>query len=263
MWHIDCRFRSFKQDFSRFWKFYRIVIVMVRKCPDLYKGNFCHVCISLLFVHLFPDEETGLEIHKLSHPPSFNMERRRSRAVLYQLSGHLQDKTKSKLKINNVSHVDFLFGPGRIWSLVMNICNEQSQGCNNGSRLIDAFNSSTMHWQRKMFWHPHLIMMTKDLQNYEIRGTFIWMNNVKFIPWNPPCWNICASCTQTIWLTCFIHVLEFCYCTMSRESLGPMQTRSQNTKWRTSRSHASSSFTMVLSRLAGIGSSCLLRFMLP
>lgn len=32
------------------------------------------------------------------------MERRRSRAVLYQLSGHLQkqDKTKSKLKINNV-----------------------------------------------------------------------------------------------------------------------------------------------------------------
>uniref|UniRef100_A0A8D3E0C1 Voltage-gated delayed rectifier potassium channel KCNH4 n=1 Tax=Scophthalmus maximus TaxID=52904 RepID=A0A8D3E0C1_SCOMX len=34
---------------------------------------------------------------------SFSVERRRSRAVLYQLSGHLQkqDKTKSKLKINN------------------------------------------------------------------------------------------------------------------------------------------------------------------
>uniref|UniRef100_A0A3Q3VY31 Potassium voltage-gated channel, subfamily H (eag-related), member 3 n=1 Tax=Mola mola TaxID=94237 RepID=A0A3Q3VY31_MOLML len=53
---------------------------------------------------LFPDEETGLEIHKVNHPAGFNMERRRSRAILYQLSGHLQkqDKTKSKLKINNV-----------------------------------------------------------------------------------------------------------------------------------------------------------------
>ncbi|KAM9328449.1 voltage-gated delayed rectifier potassium channel KCNH8-like [Pholidichthys leucotaenia] len=49
------------------------------------------------------DEETGLEIHQVNRPPGFNMERRRSRAVLYQLSGHLQkqDKSKSKLKINN------------------------------------------------------------------------------------------------------------------------------------------------------------------
>ncbi|XP_028997322.1 potassium voltage-gated channel subfamily H member 3-like [Betta splendens] len=49
------------------------------------------------------DEETGLEIHQITRPPGFNVERRRSRAVLYQLSGHLQkqDKTKSKLKINN------------------------------------------------------------------------------------------------------------------------------------------------------------------
>uniref|UniRef100_A0A3Q2SR93 Voltage-gated delayed rectifier potassium channel KCNH4 n=1 Tax=Fundulus heteroclitus TaxID=8078 RepID=A0A3Q2SR93_FUNHE len=40
---------------------------------------------------------------KSFRPPGCNMERRRSRAVLYQLSGHLQkqDKTKSKLKINN------------------------------------------------------------------------------------------------------------------------------------------------------------------
>ncbi|TKS66444.1 Potassium voltage-gated channel subfamily H member 3 [Collichthys lucidus] len=50
------------------------------------------------------DEESGLEIRQVSRPPGFNMERRRSRAVLYQLSGHLQkqDKTKSKLKINNI-----------------------------------------------------------------------------------------------------------------------------------------------------------------
>ena len=56
---------------------------------------------------LVSDEETGLEIHQVSRPPGFSVERRRSRAVLYQLSGHLQkqDKTKSKLKINNVRHV--------------------------------------------------------------------------------------------------------------------------------------------------------------
>uniref|UniRef100_A0A8C9YSB1 Voltage-gated delayed rectifier potassium channel KCNH4 n=1 Tax=Sander lucioperca TaxID=283035 RepID=A0A8C9YSB1_SANLU len=48
-------------------------------------------------------DETGLEIRPISRPAGFNMERRRSRAVLYQLSGHLQkqDKTKTKLKINN------------------------------------------------------------------------------------------------------------------------------------------------------------------
>uniref|UniRef100_A0A8C1KXH6 Voltage-gated delayed rectifier potassium channel KCNH4 n=1 Tax=Cyprinus carpio TaxID=7962 RepID=A0A8C1KXH6_CYPCA len=34
-------------------------------------------------------------------PPGFNANRRRSRAVLYQLSGHLQKQDKSKLKINN------------------------------------------------------------------------------------------------------------------------------------------------------------------
>ncbi|XP_058478311.1 potassium voltage-gated channel subfamily H member 8-like isoform X1 [Solea solea] len=49
------------------------------------------------------DEEKSLEIRQISCPSGFNVERRRSRAVLYQLSGHLQkqDKTKSKLKINN------------------------------------------------------------------------------------------------------------------------------------------------------------------
>ncbi|RVE75469.1 hypothetical protein OJAV_G00016870 [Oryzias javanicus] len=49
------------------------------------------------------DEENSLEVHKVGRPSGCNMERRRSRAVLYQLSGHLQkqDKTKSKLKINN------------------------------------------------------------------------------------------------------------------------------------------------------------------
>ncbi|XP_038840372.1 potassium voltage-gated channel subfamily H member 3-like, partial [Salvelinus namaycush] len=36
-----------------------------------------------------------------ARPPGFDNNRRRSRAVLYQLSGHLQKQDKSKLKINN------------------------------------------------------------------------------------------------------------------------------------------------------------------
>uniref|UniRef100_A0A3Q3FSV6 Voltage-gated delayed rectifier potassium channel KCNH4 n=1 Tax=Labrus bergylta TaxID=56723 RepID=A0A3Q3FSV6_9LABR len=49
------------------------------------------------------NNETGLKVQQVSCPPGFDRERRRSRAVLYQLSGHLQrqDKSKSKLKINN------------------------------------------------------------------------------------------------------------------------------------------------------------------
>ncbi|MEQ2209874.1 Potassium voltage-gated channel subfamily H member 3, partial [Xenoophorus captivus] len=47
------------------------------------------------------DEEIGLEIRQVNRPPGCNMERRRSRAVLYQLSGHLQKQDKTKLKINN------------------------------------------------------------------------------------------------------------------------------------------------------------------
>ncbi|XP_042162685.1 potassium voltage-gated channel subfamily H member 3 [Oncorhynchus tshawytscha] len=47
------------------------------------------------------DEETGLEMHKVTRPPGFNTNRRRSRAVLYHLSGHLQKQDKSKIKLNN------------------------------------------------------------------------------------------------------------------------------------------------------------------
>lgn len=40
-------------------------------------------------------------------PPASVMGRRRSRAVLYQLSGHYKpEKVKTKLKINNVSSLD-------------------------------------------------------------------------------------------------------------------------------------------------------------
>uniref|UniRef100_A0A3Q2XEE9 Voltage-gated delayed rectifier potassium channel KCNH4 n=1 Tax=Hippocampus comes TaxID=109280 RepID=A0A3Q2XEE9_HIPCM len=47
------------------------------------------------------DEETGLEVHQVTRPPGFNANRRRSRAVLYHLSGHLQKQDKNKLKLNN------------------------------------------------------------------------------------------------------------------------------------------------------------------
>lgn len=63
------------------------------------KGNQLKWYMAVLCL----DEETGLEVHKVTRPPGFNANRRRSRAVLYQLSGHLQKQDKSKLKINNVS----------------------------------------------------------------------------------------------------------------------------------------------------------------
>ncbi|XP_051879048.1 potassium voltage-gated channel subfamily H member 8 [Pristis pectinata] len=54
--------------------------------------------------NLSPDSTHGpddLEISKNTRPPGFNANRRRSRAVLYHLSGHLQKQDKSKLKLNN------------------------------------------------------------------------------------------------------------------------------------------------------------------
>uniref|UniRef100_A0A3B4ZFQ2 Voltage-gated delayed rectifier potassium channel KCNH4 n=1 Tax=Stegastes partitus TaxID=144197 RepID=A0A3B4ZFQ2_9TELE len=47
-----------------------------------------------------PDTGEFTEI-TVTRPPGFNANRRRSRAVLYHLSGHLQKQDKSKLKINN------------------------------------------------------------------------------------------------------------------------------------------------------------------
>ncbi|XP_053326715.1 potassium voltage-gated channel subfamily H member 8-like [Spea bombifrons] len=48
-----------------------------------------------------PTEEDDLEIYTDTRPPGFNANRRRSRAVLYHLSGHLQKQDKSKIKLNN------------------------------------------------------------------------------------------------------------------------------------------------------------------
>lgn len=63
----------------------------------------CAVIVTQHVTISSTDEETGLEVHQVTRPPGFNTNRRRSRAVLYHLSGHLQKQDKSKLKINNVS----------------------------------------------------------------------------------------------------------------------------------------------------------------
>lgn len=50
-------------------------------------------------------DDTG---NSLQVPAGCNMGRRRSRAVLYQLSGHYKpEKVKTKLKLGNVSIVEF------------------------------------------------------------------------------------------------------------------------------------------------------------
>ncbi|KAG9477495.1 hypothetical protein GDO78_002734 [Eleutherodactylus coqui] len=46
-------------------------------------------------------DDDELEVYTDTRPPGFNANRRRSRAVLYHLSGHLQKQDKSKLKLNN------------------------------------------------------------------------------------------------------------------------------------------------------------------
>uniref|UniRef100_A0A4W4GSC6 Voltage-gated delayed rectifier potassium channel KCNH4 n=1 Tax=Electrophorus electricus TaxID=8005 RepID=A0A4W4GSC6_ELEEL len=46
-------------------------------------------------------ETAGGEHRQVPRPQGFNANRRRSRAVLYQLSGHLQKQDKTKLKLNN------------------------------------------------------------------------------------------------------------------------------------------------------------------
>ncbi|KAM4024311.1 voltage-gated delayed rectifier potassium channel KCNH8-like [Anomaloglossus baeobatrachus] len=48
-----------------------------------------------------PTDDDELEVYTDTRPPGFNANRRRSRAVLYHLSGHLQKQDKSKLKLNN------------------------------------------------------------------------------------------------------------------------------------------------------------------
>lgn len=54
---------------------------------------------------LLPDD--GAVAERLQIPEGVNMGRRRSRAVLYQLSGHYKpEKMKTKMKLNSVSIPD-------------------------------------------------------------------------------------------------------------------------------------------------------------
>lgn len=51
-------------------------------------------------------QDAGEPVNDLDIPAGCNMGRRRSRAVLYQLSGHYKpEKIKTKLKLNNVSNM--------------------------------------------------------------------------------------------------------------------------------------------------------------
>jgi len=60
--------------------------------------------------YFFVDANGNLDLDPEAPPVNYN--RRRSRAVLYQLSGHYkQDRRKSKLKINNVRKNCYLFVP--------------------------------------------------------------------------------------------------------------------------------------------------------
>lgn len=53
------------------------------------------------------DDGSSETKHDFEIPAGVNMGRRRSRAVLYQLSGHYKlDKPKTKLKLNNVRNLN-------------------------------------------------------------------------------------------------------------------------------------------------------------
>uniref|UniRef100_A0A672IIC5 Voltage-gated delayed rectifier potassium channel KCNH4 n=1 Tax=Salarias fasciatus TaxID=181472 RepID=A0A672IIC5_SALFA len=82
----------YKKSGSRFWCLLDIVPIKNEKSE----------VVLFLVSHKDITENKDLD-HGNDSDVGFSMERRRSRAVLYQLSGHLQkqDKTKSKLKINN------------------------------------------------------------------------------------------------------------------------------------------------------------------
>lgn len=55
------------------------------------------------------DDDDNNNGNSLQVPAGCNMGRRRSRAVLYQLSGHYKpEKVKTKLKLSNVRHNNFI-----------------------------------------------------------------------------------------------------------------------------------------------------------
>ncbi|KAM9304731.1 voltage-gated delayed rectifier potassium channel KCNH8-like [Gastrophryne carolinensis] len=95
----------YKKSGASFWCLLDIVPIKNEK-GEVVLFLASHKDISATKSNLSPDnfrltEEEDLEIYTDTRPPGFNANRRRSRAVLYHLSGHLQKQDKSKLKLNN------------------------------------------------------------------------------------------------------------------------------------------------------------------
>nr|DBA19995.1 TPA: hypothetical protein GDO54_015737 [Pyxicephalus adspersus] len=94
----------YKKSGASFWCLLDIVPIKNEK-GEVVLFLASHKDISNTKSNLSPDNnkhtEEDLEIYTDTRPPGFNANRRRSRAVLYHLSGHLQKQDKSKLKLNN------------------------------------------------------------------------------------------------------------------------------------------------------------------
>ncbi|XP_069471930.1 potassium voltage-gated channel subfamily H member 8-like isoform X2 [Ambystoma mexicanum] len=96
--------RLYKKNGASFWCLLDIVPIKNEK-GEVVLFLASHKDISDTKNKQFPESNKptadDLEIYTDTRPPGFNANRRRSRAVLYHLSGHLQKQDKSKLKLNN------------------------------------------------------------------------------------------------------------------------------------------------------------------
>ncbi|XP_069790614.1 voltage-gated delayed rectifier potassium channel KCNH8 isoform X2 [Narcine bancroftii] len=102
-----CEFKTelifYKKSGASFWCLLDIVPIKNEK-GEVVLFLASHKDITDSKNNLSPDsakDSDELEIYTNTRPPGFNANRRRSRAVLYHLSGHLQKQDKSKLKLNN------------------------------------------------------------------------------------------------------------------------------------------------------------------
>ncbi|XP_048390565.1 potassium voltage-gated channel subfamily H member 8 [Stegostoma tigrinum] len=92
----------YKKSGASFWCLLDIVPIKNEK-GEVVLFLASHKDITDSKIKLSPDntKDLDVEIYENTRPPGFNANRRRSRAVLYHLSGHLQKQDKSKLKLNN------------------------------------------------------------------------------------------------------------------------------------------------------------------
>lgn len=77
----------------------------------------------LAYESFFPPDRTKGRSRAGTH---FDSARRRSRAVLYHISGHLQRREKNKLKINNVGGTCVYCGPQFSWRVIFDTLRKSS-----------------------------------------------------------------------------------------------------------------------------------------